>query len=165
MGAPSNSRSEPEKEGVQAQTLREESEDNEETGAALRSAVEMPGPRKTWKTKLRFPTFPTAPWKSPKARFPHSHRADDDSLFSETQNQDATARALRTLAQHHERRIHPRQRANTVFHSSGACRAWNQTPISGSCPDWKMRLEKNLPEPSPAGYNIMCSGSASYGRF
>ena len=25
--------------------------------------------------------------------------------------------------------------------------------------------EKNLPEPSPARYNIMCSGSASYGRF
>ena len=29
----------------------------------------------------------------------------------------------------------------------------------------KCWLEKNLPEPSPAGYNTICSGSASYGRF
>ena len=48
----------------------------------LHSTVEMPGPWKTWKTKLRFSTFPTAPWKSPPTRFPHSHRADDDSLFT-----------------------------------------------------------------------------------
>jgi len=44
----------------------------------LHSAVEMPGPWKTWKTKLRFSTFPTAPWKSPPTRFPQSHRAEDD---------------------------------------------------------------------------------------
>jgi hypothetical protein len=67
---------------------------HEETAAALRSAVEMPGPRKTWKTKLRFPTFPTAPWKSPQARFPHSHRADDGSLFSETQKPRSSAKSV-----------------------------------------------------------------------
>jgi len=49
-------------------------------------------------------------------------------------NQGTTARALRTLAPYHERRIHPRQRA-TVFHSSGSFRAWHQRPISGSCPE------------------------------
>src|SRR5271165_2848610 len=51
------------------------------TGKHLRSTVEMTGPRKPWKTKPRFSTVPTAPWKSP-SRFPHSHRADDWSLFS-----------------------------------------------------------------------------------
>jgi hypothetical protein len=49
------------------------------------SAVEMPGPWKTWKTRRRFPTFPTAPWKSPVARFPHSHRADDGSLIQKNE--------------------------------------------------------------------------------
>ena len=64
-----------------------------------RSAVEMTGPWKTWKTRRRFPTFPTAPWKSPTARFPHSHRAGDDppSMNTENKNQD-TARALLALA-------------------------------------------------------------------
>jgi hypothetical protein len=49
------------------------------TKRAEQNAVEMPGLWKTWKTRLRFPTFPTAPWKSPPARFPHSHRAGDGS--------------------------------------------------------------------------------------
>ena len=48
-----------------------------------RKAVEMPGLWETWKTRRRFPTFPTAPWKSPTTRFPHSHRAGDDSPLSE----------------------------------------------------------------------------------
>jgi hypothetical protein len=49
-----------------------------------RSAVEMTGPWKTWKTRRRFPRFPTAPWKSPTARFPHSHRAGDGSKIKRT---------------------------------------------------------------------------------
>ena len=30
---------------------------------------------------IEFPTVAHRPWKSPKARFPHSHTADDDSPF------------------------------------------------------------------------------------
>jgi glucokinase len=41
----------------------------------------MTGLWKRWKTKLRFPTFPTVPWKSPTPRFPHSHSADDEVFF------------------------------------------------------------------------------------
>src|ERR671918_2333700 len=44
----------------------------------------MPGPWKAWKTKPRFSTLPTAPWKSPTARFPHSHSSYDEPLFSQT---------------------------------------------------------------------------------
>jgi hypothetical protein len=72
------------------------------------SAVEMPGPRKTWKTRLRFPTFPTAPWKSPKARFPHPHRADDDSLIKITTG-------LENANQKKACRNHLRQGINQVF--------------------------------------------------
>jgi hypothetical protein len=43
----------------------------------------MPGPWKPWKTKRRFSTVPTAPWKSHTPRFPHSHSADDESVSSE----------------------------------------------------------------------------------
>src|SRR3954466_2203152 len=51
----------------------------------------MPGGRRRWKTlvsqlrelrlDVEFPTVADRPWKSPKARFPHSHSADDDSPF------------------------------------------------------------------------------------
>ena len=42
---------------------------------------------KMWKTKKRFPTVPTVPWKSPKARFPHSHRPDGgDPCIEEKEN-------------------------------------------------------------------------------
>src|SRR5579862_1911721 len=35
----------------------------------------MPGPWKAWKTKLRFPPLPPAPWKSRKSsEIPHFHR-------------------------------------------------------------------------------------------
>ena len=41
----------------------------------------MPGPWKAWKTKNRFSTLPTAPWKSrqKRASFPHSHSSDDEA--------------------------------------------------------------------------------------
>ena len=71
----------------------------------LRSAVEMTGPWKTWKTRRRFPTFPTAPWKSPTVRFPHSHRADNGppSMNTENKNQDLAP----ALPAKHNRSIHP----------------------------------------------------------
>ncbi len=86
----------------------------------------------------------------------HSHRADDGSLFSETKTQDATALTFRAstatrppppsiLQAHPARGIKGRFQAH----------AW-----TGRC--WP---EKSLPEPSPAGHNIMGSGSASCGRF
>jgi hypothetical protein len=56
----------------------------------LRSTVEMTGPWKTWKTRLRFPTFPAAPWKSLKARFPHSHRAAGDPYSRKTEDKNQT---------------------------------------------------------------------------
>ena len=40
-------------------------------------AVEMTGVWKTRKTKGRFPFVSHSPWKSQKARFPHSHRPCD----------------------------------------------------------------------------------------
>jgi len=43
----------------------------------------MPGRWKAWKTKPRFSTLPTAPWKSPTSRFPHSHSSYDETLFSQ----------------------------------------------------------------------------------
>jgi len=37
------------------------------------------GAMDTRKTKGRFPSVSTAPWKSQKARFPHFHRRDDEA--------------------------------------------------------------------------------------
>jgi hypothetical protein len=54
-------------------------------------AVEMTVPWKAWKTKPRFSTLPTAPWKS-LSRFPHSHSSGDCSYLKNTkkdQNQNA----------------------------------------------------------------------------
>ena len=59
-----------------------------------RSAMEMTGLWKPWQTKLRFPTVPTAPWKSHKPRFPHFHSAGDDSPFLLTKQPRCALRAL-----------------------------------------------------------------------
>jgi hypothetical protein len=55
------------------------------TEERLRSAVEMPGGGRRWETlvsqlweftlDIEFPTVAHRPWKSPTARFPHSHSA------------------------------------------------------------------------------------------
>ena len=61
------------------------------TGLRPKSAVEMPGGGRRWETlvsqlresrlDIEFPTVAHRPWKSPKARFPHSHSADDVPAF------------------------------------------------------------------------------------
>jgi hypothetical protein len=43
------------------------------------SAVEMAGLWTPRKTKGRFPSVPTVPWKSQTARFPHFHLRDDEA--------------------------------------------------------------------------------------
>ena len=54
----------------------------------------MTGRWKPWKTKLRFPTVPTVPWKSHKPRFPHFHNAGDGSLSLPTKQPRCALRAL-----------------------------------------------------------------------
>ena len=63
--------------------------------ACAKSAVEMPGGGRRWKTLVsqlgefrldaEFPTVAHRPWKSPTARFPHSHRAGVDRIVFPTQ--------------------------------------------------------------------------------
>jgi len=52
-------------------------------------AVEMPGPWKAWKTESRFPTLPTAPWKSRRRReistFPQPGFAPDGKVENQKQ--------------------------------------------------------------------------------
>ena len=85
----------------------------------MRSAVEMPGPWKTWRTRLRFPKFPTAPWKSPRGRFPHSHRASDDSPY---RNPKPTRHGSRPSGAHRnakKARRPPKERACRNHHRQG----------------------------------------------
>ena len=49
------------------------------------------GGGKRGKPNNGFPTFPTAPWKSPTARFPHSHSADGEFPYTATTGRTARA--------------------------------------------------------------------------
>src|ERR1035438_9658557 len=61
------------------------------------SAVEMPGRGRWWKTlvsrsrspkrDIEFPPAAACPWKSPTARFPHSHSADDGLTHFKQENE------------------------------------------------------------------------------
>ena len=105
--------------------------------------VEMPGPWKTWKTKVRFPTFPTAPWKSPRRRFPHSHRAGDDSLFPEIQRRRRNG-SLPSGARRNTTKGGSTRGKGPTQSSTLQAHAW-----TGKC-----GLRKSLPELPPAGYKL-----------
>ena len=112
----------------------------------------MPGPWKPWKTKLRFPTVPTAPWKSPKTRFPHSHSTDDGSYIPIANNarafqaltiegENQKKGAIRSCPPGVEKAFH--FRAHPALESKSSFRLiprWNEFSISGSFVDWKRLL-------------------------
>lgn len=112
----------------------------------------MPGPWKPWKTRQRFPTASTAPWKSHTSRFPHSHSANDFSLSSkqkqtphpsrpsDAQGKNKTAER-RPLAASASAANRPLFRAHSALERKPLFRLiarWNQTLLSGSFLDWKM---------------------------
>src|SRR5882724_8507096 len=115
----------------------------------------MPGPWKPWKTKLRFPPVPTAPWKSPKTRFPHSHSTDDGSYIFRLQTTLAPFRRLPSKARIKRKEpfaaARPVSRRPSTF---GLIPRWNQSPVSGSSLDWKMldgRVGRYGSSPNGAG--------------
>jgi hypothetical protein len=134
--------------------------------------VEMPGLWKAWKAKSRLTTLSTSPWKSRqrRARFPHSHSADDEGdgkvenqkqvshfptaprIYRENQRK-AKAGGLRPPPTKDDRTSTKgdlsRQPGRRHFQAHAAlestCRFrlmayWNQFSISGSFVDWKMLL-------------------------
>jgi hypothetical protein len=117
----------------------------------------MTGPWKPWKTKQRFPTAPTAPWKSPVGRFPHSHCADAGVMTSKRQqalpSRPADARAKKKKKTTERRPstasscagARPKFQAHSALERSPAFRLiarWNQNALSGSFVDWKMLGER-----------------------
>jgi len=118
----------------------------------------MPGPWKPWKTRQRFPTAPTAPWKSHTPRFPPSHSADGFPLSSQEKqtprpsrssdaqgkNQTAERRPLAASASAANR---PLFQAHSALERKPLFRLiarWNQFSISGSFVDWNTYIRHHL---------------------
>ena len=126
----------------------------------------MPGPWKPWKTRQRFPTAPTAPWKSHTPRFPPSHSADGfplssqekqtprPSRSSDAQGRDQTAER-RPLAASASAANRPLFQAHSALERKPLFRLiarWNQFAISGSFVDWKMLPDRGCHAVRLRGY-------------
>lgn len=137
----------------------------------------MPGPWKPWKTRQRFPTAPTAPWKSHTPRFPPSHSADGFPLSSQEKqtprpsrssdaqgkNQTAERRPLAASASAANR---PLFQAHSALERKPLFRLiarWNQFSISGSFVDWKMLSARNKAERGRRGRDLARSGTVGFG--
>jgi hypothetical protein len=90
----------------------------------------MTGPWTAWKTKQRFPTLSTAPWKSPTPRFPHSHSVDPCSLSLDLQTTKC-ARACGARTNARKEQLH-RGRDHNLASSFRLISHWNETSVSGS---------------------------------
>src|SRR6266542_2111206 len=108
----------------------------------------MPVPWKEWKTKPRFPTLPTVPWKSRKHReistFPPPRLVPHGKL----ENQKAVShfptrykrRRLRfpSLQNPNPKKGSRPLRGLLILPTFRIILYWNQDPVSGSFLDWKM---------------------------
>ena len=133
-----------EKEGVQAETLREENAAMKRPQPPCQARWKCRGRGKRGKPNCGFPRFPPP--------LGNRHRRDFHILTAPTTlpcSQNPKTRTPRPAPfgrppQHDERRIHRPQRTNPAFDSSSSPRPGNQRPISGSCLDWKMLARKKL---------------------
>ena len=113
----------------------------------------MPGRWKEWKTKSRFPTLPTAPWKSRQPReistfpqlrrvapgkvenqtqvshFPHATRDDDDYTFRKTK---VKTRRLRRCENEPQKESIPQHSAVSPLPIPRLTSHWKRNPFSGS---------------------------------
>ena len=133
-----------EKEGVQAETLREENAAMKRPEPPCEARWKCRGRGKRGKPNCGFPRFPPP--------LGNRHRRDFHIPTAPTTlpcSQNPKTRTPRPAPfgrppQHDERRIHRPQKTNLAFDSSSSPRPENQRPISGSCLDWKMLARKKL---------------------
>src|SRR2546422_4323204 len=108
----------------------------------------MPGPWKEWKTKPRFPTLPTVPWKSRKHReistFPPPRLAPHGKAENQkTVSHFPTRYTRRRLRFPSVQNPNPKKgsrplRGLLILPTFRIILYWNQDPVSGSFLDWKM---------------------------
>ena len=144
----------------------------------------MTGRRKAWKTKGRFPTLPTAPWKSRPGReiptFPQLGRAADGKVENRKQVSHFPMRGPRRRTRLTSPAQQPTKgditrthlatlalssfQAHRPLETKAAFRlilCWKQNQISGSFLDWKML---QAPSAKSGGWPLRsCSQSAEEG--
>src|SRR6266446_572581 len=114
----------------------------------------MPGPWKEWKTKPRFPTLPTVPWKSRLHREIPTFPPPRLALRGKLENHKPVShfpsprqrRRLRSPSPHPKKKGSRPLRGLLALPTLRIILYWNQDLVSGSFLDWKMLSGLSAPE-------------------
>src|SRR6266446_10819340 len=126
----------------------------------------MPGPWKEWKTKPRFPTLPTVPWKSRLHREIPTFPPPRLALRGKLENHKPVShfpsprqrRRLRSPSPHPKKKGSRPLRGLLALPTLRIILYWNQDLVSGSFLDWKML--RAVPDNTPFPERFSCSNRA-----